>query len=98
MKDDNVMPDELIEDSGITTVIEEAVLSEKPKKKKKEVTNKIRCTVNYNIPRKNKTSISYSNGDSNCSVFIDGIYTGTLEIEYIGEKFLSKNIKNINVL
>lgn len=74
--------------------VEEVI--ETPKRKKKEVLNKIVCKVNYNLPNKNKTSILYSNEGSSYSVFIDGIYNGTVEIEYSGEKFLSKNIKSVN--
>lgn len=68
------------------------------KRKNKEFKNKIICEVNYNLPKKNKTSILYSNGGTNYSVFIDGIYEGTLEIEYVGKEFSTKNIKKINIL
>ena len=68
------------------------------KRRNKELKSKITCKVNYNLPKKNKTSILYSNGGTNYSVFIDGIYEGTLEIEYVGKEFLVKNIKKINIL
>lgn len=73
----------------------EGVSSEKPKKKAKEVVNKIVCKVNYNVPRKNKTSILYSDNNSNYSVFIDGLYNDTIEIEYTGKKFIVDNIKKV---
>ena len=73
----------------------EEVIVETPRRKKKETLNKVICKVNYNLPKKNKTSILYSNCGSNYSVFIDGIYEGTIEVEYSGDKFLAKNIKNI---
>ena len=72
-----------------------SVSSEKPKKKAKEVINKIICKVNYNVPGKNKTSILYSDNNSNYSVFIDGLYNDTIEIEYTGKKFIVENIKKV---
>ena len=106
MEDANIVYEEITADSvdvnvdeiAITTVTGNVVFEEKPKKKKKEIINKITCSVNYNIPKKNKTSILYNDGGSNCSVFIDGIYNGTLEIEYVGDKFTNKNIKKVNAL
>ena len=81
-------------------IVEEApVVEEKPKKKaNKEILNKIVCKVNYNLPKKNKTSVSYDKNNSVYSVFIDGIYEGKIEIEYSGKEFLKENIKKIKAL
>lgn len=91
---DNVLEVPVIEEI-FTEEKQDVIVVEAPKRKKKETLNKAICKVNYNLPKKNKTSILYSNGNSSYSVFIDGIYNGTIEVEYTGDKFFVKNIKNI---
>ena len=94
--------EDIIEDVSVEKekegLIEEKVeATEKPKKKKGKTDKKniMICEVNYNIPKKNKTSIRYSNSGSICSVFINGVYDGKLEIAYIGEIFDGNNIISI---
>ena len=75
-------------------LLEDVEVVQKPKKAAPK-TKKIIATVNYSKPSKNLTSVSYEKNGTICSVFIKGIYTGTIEIEYTGDVF--DNTKIIRV-
>lgn len=66
----------------------------KPTKRQRRM-KKINATVNFVNKKRNKTSISYEKNGSICSVFIDGIYDGDIEIEFYGSDFNNKSIANI---
>lgn len=79
------------------------------KKESKPVVNEIHATeprvekpskiieakVNYANEKRNMTSISYKDGDNTLSTFIDGIFSGNLDIEYTGKIFDNKNIVRV---
>ena len=66
----------------------------KPKKAAPK-TKKIIATVNYSKPSKNLTSVSYEKDGTICSVFIKGIYTDKVEIEYTGDSFNKDKIVSV---
>ena len=72
-------------------VLEDVEVVEKPRKATPK-TKKIIAKVNYSKPSKNLTSVSYESNGAICSVFIKGIYTGTVEIEYTGDAFDNSKI------
>lgn len=75
-------------------ILEDVKVVEKPRKAAPK-TKKITAAVNYSKPSKNLTSVSYEKNGTVCSVFIKGIYTGKVEIEYTGDIF--DNTKIIRV-
>lgn len=86
-------------DTTIDNVMDNSIDEDKNKKlidsPQKKHTRKMKASVNYAKPSKNKTSISFLKNGKKQSVFIPGVYSGELEIEYTGKEFLSKNIVSI---
>lgn len=75
-------------------VLEDVKATPKPKKAAPK-TKKIIATVNYSKPSKNLTSVSYEKNGAICSVFIKGIYTDKVEIEYTGDSFNIEKIVSV---
>lgn len=75
-------------------VLEDVKALPKPKKAAPK-TKKIIATVNYSKPSKNLTSVSYEKDGTICSVFIKGIYTDKVEIEYTGDSFNIEKIVSV---